>query len=202
MVAPYRAHVEAIRERLRGVGLATTELVVDTAHRFQGEERDIMIFSPTVSMGMQDFRASFANNSNLVNVAVTRARKQLIVVGDRAACLKVGGVLGQLAQYAADLEEGRFDSPLERKLHDALRERGLTVVPGYRAEEFRLDLAFVTDEIKLDIECDGAAFHRERRTDRIRDARLTGAGWTVVRFRRARHQREPQILRQQGDGHC
>jgi very-short-patch-repair endonuclease len=29
---------------------------------------------------------------------------------------------------------------------------------------------------------DGAAFHRERRADRIRDARLTGAGWTVVRF--------------------
>ena len=92
-----------------------------------------MIFSPTVSMGMQDFRASFANNSNLVNVAVTRARKQLIVVGDRAACLKVGGVLGQLAQYAADLEDGRFDSPLERKLHDALQAAaGLTVVPGYR----------------------------------------------------------------------
>ncbi len=107
VVAPYRAHVEAIRDRLRGVGLATTELVVDTAHRFQGEERDIMLFSPTVSMGMQDFRASFANNSNLVNVAVTRAREQLIVVGDRAACLKVGGVLGQLAQYAADLEDGR-----------------------------------------------------------------------------------------------
>ena len=182
VVAPYRAHVEAIRDRLRGVGLATTELVVDTAHRFQGEERDIMLFSPTVSMGMQDFRASFANNSNLVNVAVTRAREQLIVVGDRAACLKVGGVLGQLAQYAADLEDGRFDSPLERKLHDALQERGLTVVPGYRAEEFRLDLAFVTDDIKLDIECDGAAFHRERRGDRIRDARLTGAGWTVMRF--------------------
>lgn len=61
-------------------------------------------------------------------------------------------------------------------------QRGVTVVPGYRAEEFRLDLAFVNDGIKLDIECDGAAFHRERRTDRIRDARLTGAGWTVMRF--------------------
>ncbi len=183
VVTPYRAHAELIRAlAARALPTYSGDLIVDTAHRFQGDERDIIIFSPVVSEQIPPIQANFAGDPNLVNVAVTRARRQLIVVGDRSACMAVGGVLGELARYVRDLEEGGFRSPLERRLWEALRAAGLQVEVGLEVEGYRLDLAVVTPERKLDVECDGAAFHRDVRADFIRDERLKAAGWEVLRF--------------------
>ncbi|MGH2656737.1 MAG: AAA domain-containing protein [Actinomycetota bacterium] len=180
IVTPYRAQVEAIRGALQRIDFQN--LTADTAHRFQGDERDIVVFSPAVSASMPPHYSRFANDPNLVNVGVTRARRQLVIVGDRAACRDLGGVLGHLAKYVTDLEEGPFESPIERRLYEALKEAGIESHPGYRANGFRLDLAIIDDSTKLDIECDGAAFHQERRRDAIRDARLQEAGWSILRF--------------------
>ncbi|NSW84479.1 MAG: AAA family ATPase [Syntrophothermus sp.] len=183
VVTPYRAQAEVIRDlvvrRLPNLG---DSLVVDTAHRFQGDERDIIIFSPVVSREMPTYHVTFASNSNLVNVAVTRARRKLVVVGDRGACLASPGVLRDLAQYIMDLEAGGFRSPLERRLFEALVAAGINVQTGVEAGGYQLDLAVVDGERRLDVECDGAAFHRDLRADFLRDERLRRAGWEVVRF--------------------
>lgn len=50
------------------------------------------------------------------------------------------------------------------------------------AEGYKLDLAVVKGERRIDVECDGASFHRDQRADSIRDERLRSAGWEVVRF--------------------
>ena len=58
------------------------ELLIDTVQKFQGDERDAMIFSPVVSEGITDGAVSFLKKTdNLFNVAITRARAALIVVG-------------------------------------------------------------------------------------------------------------------------
>ncbi len=47
---------------------------------------------------------------------------------------------------------------------------------------YRLDLAIDQSEIRLDIECDGAAFHTDKDRDAVRDRRIEAEGWTVIRF--------------------
>ena len=70
-------------------------------HSFQGDERDVMLFSPVVTADMPNGALGFLRgNPNLFNVAITRARAQLIVVGDRAACVQSDvGYLSRFAQY-------------------------------------------------------------------------------------------------------
>lgn len=182
VVTPFRAHVEAIRDRLAERPGDTDGLVVATAHRFQGDERDVIVFSPVVTDGMPEHLARFAADPNLVNVAVTRARHRLVVVGDRDACLASVGVLRDLARYIADLEAGAFASPLERALHDALATAGIPARPGVEVAGHRLDLAVEVGDLRLDLECDGAAYHRDRRADATRDERVRAAGWEVLRF--------------------
>jgi very-short-patch-repair endonuclease len=183
VVTPYRAHAEYIRELMwRRIPDTVESLVVATAHRFQGDERDIIIFSSVVSSAMPAYHVAFASDPNLVNVAVTRARRRLVIVGDRQACLASSGVLQDLARYVADLEQGGFRSPLERRLFEALSAAGVPVRVGLEVEGYRLDLAVLAGERRVDVECDGAAFHRNLRGDAIRDERLRRSGWTVVRF--------------------
>ncbi|MEN9763143.1 MAG: hypothetical protein RI906_2969, partial [Pseudomonadota bacterium] len=77
------------------------ELLVDTVHRFQGDERDVMIFSPVVSHGITPGALGFLrSNGNLFNVAITRARGLLHVVGDRNAASACGvDYLEKFASY-------------------------------------------------------------------------------------------------------
>jgi superfamily I DNA and/or RNA helicase len=57
--------------------------VIDTVERLQGAERDIVLFSVTTSD--PDYLDSlFLNNPNRFNVAITRARHKLVVVGSAA----------------------------------------------------------------------------------------------------------------------
>jgi hypothetical protein len=104
VVAPFRAQVELIGE-LAAAGNGRLErrldqVTIDTVHRFQGDERDIMLLSPTVSAAMPAFFRQVAGQPRLLNVAVTRARFRLITIGDRDACLATGGMLAELAADA------------------------------------------------------------------------------------------------------
>jgi hypothetical protein len=109
VVAPFRAQVELIRQLLRSHDRSPAALsnivTVDTVHRFQGDERDIMLLSPTVSVSMPSFFRTVAGQLRLLNVAITRARHRLVVVGDRDACLATGGLLAELAAYATPITD-------------------------------------------------------------------------------------------------
>lgn len=185
VVTPFRAQAEEIRDEMnRLIGAAeAASVAVDTAHRFQGDERDVILFSPVLGPSMTKTAVSFANDPNLVNVALTRARHRLRVVGNRAACLSHRStVIGEFAEYVSRLEAGPFDSPLELQLYEALITRGLHTVAGYQVGSYRLDLAVDPDGAKLDIECDGKAFHLDTSTDSTRDRALAAQGWHVLRF--------------------
>jgi Lhr-like helicase len=87
IVSPHRAQNNAITQRLsqllaeRSGGVALP--VIDTVERLQGAERDVVLFSVTTS-DPDHLTSSFLNNPNRFNVAITRARHKLVVVGSTA----------------------------------------------------------------------------------------------------------------------
>ncbi len=90
ILAPHRAQNNAIAKRLRQL-LAPEQAalpVVDTVERLQGAERDVILFSLTTS-DPDHLESPFLNNPNRFNVAMTRARHKLVVVGSHAFFTRV-----------------------------------------------------------------------------------------------------------------
>ncbi|WP_419841037.1 AAA domain-containing protein [Candidatus Poriferisodalis sp.] len=184
VVTPYRAQADLITEKLvQALGRTLAEeLTVATAHKFQGDERDVIYFSPVVGPSMSQRQSGFAAGLNLLNVAVTRARSKLVICDNLEACLQHDNLLAELARYVVRLEAGGFDSPLELQLHEALLEQGVAAETGVTVAGYRLDLAVRQDGLRIDIECDGAAFHQDGARDRLRDEAIETEGWQVLRF--------------------
>lgn len=191
VVTPFAGQAKLILSTLReeGIDVQGERIEVATAHRFQGGERDVIYFSPVIDDGASRQLADFAGDPNLLNVALTRARCRVVIVGAKAACERHPNQLQALATHVADLGETAFDSPLERDLHAALRERGVDAEPGVEVGRYRLDLAIRRGDGGVDVECDGAPFHTDDERDAERDRVLRRKGWTVVRFsgRRIEH---------------
>jgi DNA replication ATP-dependent helicase Dna2 len=85
VVTPYRAQAREIRSLLaqavRSPG-AVREIVIDTVERMQGQERDLIFLSLTTSSPAFALNlADFFYQPERLNVAVTRARSKLIIVG-------------------------------------------------------------------------------------------------------------------------
>lgn len=85
VIAPFRAQVAAIRKAVQRHfkesfnGPFAVRAMVDTVDRFQGDERDLMLLSMCISNGeLPDLYA----DARRLNVAVSRARRQLIAIGD------------------------------------------------------------------------------------------------------------------------
>ena len=104
VVTPFRAQAQRLRRMVREApwyGAHHTRIGVGTAHTFQGDERDVIVFSPVVAEGMRSGTARWAATTDaLLNVAITRARAGLHVVGDAEACRAAGGPLGALVSHA------------------------------------------------------------------------------------------------------
>lgn len=103
--APYRPHAKLLSLLLRDQGL-DGEVVAGTAHTFQGAEAPVVIFDlvndePHWRVAMFAVRHD-ENTRRLMNVALTRAQRRLIIVGDfswieRQAAR--GGFLRELIAY-------------------------------------------------------------------------------------------------------
>jgi len=214
VVTPFRAQANRIRtlvhqDRELTHRLAALQFVVDTVHGFQGDERDVIFFSPVVSAGTNEGMLRFLkNHGNLFNVAITRARSELVVVGDRQAALDSGvSYLASFAEYARGLaprepgavataasgpEYPPVDHPdqvseWERTLYRALHAAGLAPVPQFEEAPYTLDFALFHGDRKLDLEVDGENYHRNWdgelcRRDQIRSQRLADVGWDIIRF--------------------
>ncbi|MHA7836120.1 MAG: AAA domain-containing protein [bacterium] len=214
VISPFRAQANLIRERVTSDPdlaplIPASELLVDTVHRFQGDERDVMIFSPVVGEGIREGSLHFLRRSpNLFNVAITRARSALIVIGDKAAAESCGvDYLAAFARYVTDLsvtEERKISSAevggpeypsvarpelvsdWERRFYTRMYESGLRPIPQYDVEKYTLDFALIDGERRLDIEVDGE-HHRDWtgdlcRRDIMRNQRMMELGWDVLRF--------------------
>ncbi|CAG0937035.1 hypothetical protein TFLX_05939 [Thermoflexales bacterium] len=85
VVTPYRAQAREIRNLLWAVISdleLRREIVIDTVERMQGQERDLILFSLATSRpAFAQQLAEFFFQPERLNVAITRARKKLIIVG-------------------------------------------------------------------------------------------------------------------------
>lgn len=215
VVTPFQAQRHAIDAAIRDdqalSRVLPPDFLVDTVHKFQGDERDVMIFSPVLSDDMPKGGLGFLkSNGNLFNVAITRARAQLIVVGDLSACRQSDvGYLSSFADYSERVQradrtyakENFTDfgpeypsvdnadqvSEWEHVFYRALYEAGIRAIPQYPIEKFRLDFLVTDGTRRLDIEIDGERYHRNWngelcRRDQLRNQRLYELGYDVMRF--------------------
>lgn len=79
VITPYSAQAHRLRERLESFA---PDVEVDTVDAFQGREKDAILVSLTRSNS--EGQVGFLNDLRRMNVALTRARRHLFVVGDSA----------------------------------------------------------------------------------------------------------------------
>ena len=216
IVSPFRAQVNYIRQSIikdekLEKELHSRDFICDTVHKFQGDERDLMIFSPVVSKGVSRGSLHFLkNNGNLFNVAITRARGALITIGDISSCIRSGiGYLSSFARYTKELKyEDEINEELVKKdygpnypsvskpeqvsdwekiFYKELYKNKIKTIPQYNIDQYRLDLALIEKDRKLDIEIDGERYHKNWDgdlclRDQVRNLRLFELGWDVKRF--------------------
>lgn len=185
VTTPFHLQAEKIKQALEKEPDLFTELIrnhdflADTVHKFQGDERDLMMFSSVVTNSASNETIGFLNSTgNLFNVAITRARSMLVVIGDYRYCYGCNiSYLQQFAKYYKRLTQGEHQniqnnvsiftrnypdslntsniSDWEKVLYTALFDAGIRTVPQYPTDRYRLDMALVLPNgRKLDIEVD------------------------------------------------
>lgn len=90
VIVPYRNQISTIRKELNKYNIKELQdITIDTVERYQGSERDIIIYDFTIHKYYQlDFLTnnSFVENGHTIdrklNVALTRAREQLFLIGN------------------------------------------------------------------------------------------------------------------------
>ena len=108
VIVTYRHQIAMIRREMARLGLSQLEEIsIDTVERYQGSQRDVIIYST----GIQDhdgldfltancFQEDGHTIDRKLNVALTRARKQLIMIGN-ASLLRQNSIFSELiARYS------------------------------------------------------------------------------------------------------
>ena len=193
IVTPFRAQMEKLGEAVQKQPWweeVKGRLTVGTAHQFQGDECDLMIFSPVISDGIREKTAGWvAKTDQLLNVAVTRARAALHVVGNMDACKNAGGYIGEFADYVssghvAGHSEADIRETSESRMAELLRKAGLWFHHHFKEGRDELDFLVVSPfGTRYDLEVDGKQHNspEQIRSDNVRDKRIEATGYKVVR---------------------
>jgi len=103
IIAPYRDQVGQLVK-----DIANPEIDIATVHKFQGREKDVIIFSI-----VDDIVTIFSDDPNLLNVAVSRAKKKLIIVAsdkNQPVGSNVGDLIGYIRYNNCDIRHSAISS--------------------------------------------------------------------------------------------
>lgn len=89
VIAGYAAQAHALDSRIQRDSFASLSIEVATVDSFQGRESDVCIFSVTLS-NSKDF-LGFLRSMNRLNVALSRPRDLLVIVGNQQFCYQAQG---------------------------------------------------------------------------------------------------------------
>ena len=120
VIVPYRNQIAMVRKGIEKLGIPELEKIsIDTVERYQGSQRDVIIYSFTIQNIWQlDFLAgnSFVEDGAIIdrklNVAITRARKQMIMTGN-PEILRNNQIFNQLMDYVKE-KGGYFQNFTEK----------------------------------------------------------------------------------------
>lgn len=108
IITPYRSQIALIKKEIAALGIAVlNDVLVDTVERFQGSERDVIIYSFCVNRAYQlKFLANLTEENGVqidrkLNVALTRARKQMFLIGV-SQLLKLNPIYAELLRVISD----------------------------------------------------------------------------------------------------
>jgi very-short-patch-repair endonuclease len=186
---------------------------VKNLENVQGDEREVIIFSCAVgadATGRVTAQISSLNNEGghrRLNVAITRARREMIVFSSmKPEQIDLGrsnsrGIIdfkhflefaknGPRAIAEAFAPTGRdTESPFEDAVKRALETKHWVVHPQVGVSYFRVDFGIVHPDkpgvYLAGIEADGAQFHRSataRDRDKLRQSALENLGWRILRI--------------------
>lgn len=213
IVCPFRDMTDRIRDAVAGSVsahfLRGTNFEAQTAHGFQGDARDIIIFVMGIHADMPKGKRWFISdaNKNLFNVALSRAKAAFVVVGNRDAAAKLehdGKPIQYLRDFVAYVDEleapevqppDEDDDPVftpeqiweERFYKGVLKPSGIDVKSQHPVGPYKLDFALFHGDRKLDIEVDGEQWHKDAAGNRLekdidRNIYVKSQGWDVMRF--------------------
>src|SRR5690554_2178598 len=120
IITPYRSQIALIKKKIQQLQIPElNEVTIDTVERYQGSQRDIIIYSFCVNhiSQLQLLSNTFVENEQLIdrklNVALTRARKQIFITGN-PYFLQENTVFNKLLQHVKEnglfLEEHEFNT--------------------------------------------------------------------------------------------
>lgn len=102
LISPYRAQVQYMRQLLRRNMFFKPFcqlITINTVDGFQGQERDVILIS--LVRANEDGQIGFLNDLRRMNVAITRARMKLIIIGD-ASTLSRHAFYRKLYEYVGE----------------------------------------------------------------------------------------------------
>ena len=103
IIAPYKNQARQIEKELNA-----PQIDVSTVHKFQGREKDAIILST-----VDDIITPFSDDPNLLNVAVSRAKKELIVVASemkQPEGSNIGDLIGYIRYHNCDVQHSAVSS--------------------------------------------------------------------------------------------
>ena len=157
------------------------ELVVVNPDGFQGDERDVILYSLSFDNDGMPVSALSARQANedhiqgMLNVCFTRARDEIHIF--HSAPIEqftfAGGSPGAITDWLAHCAQvqaqprlrdhtsriDRSDSQFEADVAGALRDRGYNLIQKYPACGFFIDMVVERDGYRLAVECDGELHH-------------------------------------------
>ncbi len=89
LISPYKAQVQYLRNKIKGNPFFRpyrNRITVNTVDGFQGQERDVIFIS--LVRANENGQIGFLNDLRRMNVAITRARMKLVILGDATTISK------------------------------------------------------------------------------------------------------------------
>ena len=105
LISPYKAQVQYLRQLIKRDAFFKPYrhlITINTVDGFQGQERDVILIS--LVRANEDGQIGFLNDLRRMNVAITRARMKLIILGD-ASTLTKHPFYKKLYEYILALQE-------------------------------------------------------------------------------------------------
>jgi very-short-patch-repair endonuclease/DNA polymerase III delta prime subunit len=186
-------------------------LTASTADGFQGDERDIILYSLRHGPGSRPgaITGIEANQGpRRLNVAFTRARRKMILFTSLPNDTFPGRFIRSFLNHAQNAQsmppgpffvpagQDKFHSQFEEQVCCSLRSRGFMVITQFPVSGYYIDLVVCDKEgRRLGVECDGSFHYDEfgqlREEDYEREEILERAGWRIQRIPARRFYLDP-----------